>query len=477
MPKDAHKIKLSNRNLSVIIMALLLSWVLAFPFEGQILYAVSWHNKYDIRLLIYAGILAYCIGAIVSSWFAMDGRRVKNLFVLTSLLCILTSGIFFTRPNALWYLFLMAAMFFAGCCFACWGLHLISFTPMNERMKTSADVLIINNVILVVIGLMVFYFTYIAGLLFAILLMLACLLFTRYLPTELELPIIMKKNRSSNRNFAKAVLLLFLFIFSVSINVGLVFQVLLPSFIHLGILVNFFWSVPYIISLIAIRNLPKRFNRSYLLYIAIAMTGLAFVGFMSLDRSLISFVLICSIVFMARAVLDLFWWSIIGEMLQFSRRPIAIIGGGIACNVLGLLAGGIIGDFVFRMQYDSTYPATIALAVVFILMILMPPLHYELSGVLKNHIYLNLFSELAPVEQTEIIRTVKLIEHLTERESEIAALLMQGRTYKMIAAELYLSENTVKTHIKNVYSKLQVRNKTELINVLIENHSELRNEY
>ncbi len=422
--------------------------------------------------MIYAGILAYCTGAIISAYFVKDGRRVKALFAFTSLLCILTSGIFFVRPNALWYLFLMSALFFAGCSFAGWGLYFISFTPTNERMKTAADVLIYNNIILVVLGLAVVYGSYIAGLLFGILLLLVCLFFIRYLPTELELPII-SGNKSGSQNFMKAVLLLFLFIFSVSINIGLVFQVLLPSFYHLGIVVNFFWSVPYIISLIAIRNLPRRINRSYMLYIAIAMTGFSFVGFMSLDRSLTSFIIICSIVFMARAVFDLFWWSIIGEMLQFSPRPVVILGGGIACNVLGLLIGGIIGNFVFRMRYDSMYSATIALAVVFLVMILMPPLHHELSGVLKNHIYLTLFSELAATQQTEIIRTVKMIENLTERESEIASLLMQGRTYKMIAAELYLSENTIKTHIKNIYSKLQVRNKTELINELIENHSVL----
>ncbi|MDF2905019.1 MAG: transcriptional regulator, LuxR family [Herbinix sp.] len=473
MPKDTQKIKVSNRNTSVIIFALLLSWVLAFPFEGQILYAVSWHYGYDIRWLIYAGILAYSTGTIASDFFVKDGRMVKKLFTITLYLCVLASGIFFLQPSFLWYLSLIVALFFAGCSFAGWGLYYISFTPTNERMQTAADVLIYNNLILVVLGLVVVYGTYKAGLLFIILSLLVCLYFVRQLPLELELPSFIIVNKSRNHIFIKAVLLLFLFIFIVSINIGMVYQVILPSFIHIGIFVNFYWSAPYILTLIAIRNLPRNMNRNYLLYIAIAMTGLAFVGYMSLDRSLTSYVLICSTMFMARAVFDLFWWSIIGGMLQLSNHPIAILGGGITCNVLGLLVGGIIGNYVFIMQYGSNYSATIALAVVFIMMILMPPLHHDLSGVLKNHIYLNLFSELPPTEQSKIIRTVKLIEHLTERESEIATLLMQGRTYKMIAAKLYLSENTIKTHIKNIYSKLQVRNKTELINKLIENHSEL----
>lgn len=236
-------------------------------------------------------------------------------------------------------------------------------------------------------------------------------------------------------------------------------------------LVNFYWSFPYILSLIIIRNLPRHSNRNYLLYLAIAMTGFAYIGYMWFDRSILSFVLICTLTFLSKGIFDLFWWSIIGGMLDLTDHPIGILGGGITISSLGMLVGGIIGNFVIVMQYDSKYSATIALAMVFITLILMPPLHSELSAIMKNHVYLNQLSELPSAEQTDIIKMITLIENLTERESEIAALLMQGRTYKMISAELYLSENTIKTHIKNIYSKLNVSNKTELINRLLERHN------
>ncbi len=54
---------------------------------------------------------------------------------------------------------------------------------------------------------------------------------------------------------------------------------------------------------------------------------------------------------------------------------------------------------------------------------------------------------------------------LTDREKEIVNLLCTGRTYKMIAEELYLSENTIKTHIKSIYSKYEVQSKTQLIKI------------
>ncbi|MCR6641850.1 MAG: response regulator transcription factor [Sporocytophaga sp.] len=54
-------------------------------------------------------------------------------------------------------------------------------------------------------------------------------------------------------------------------------------------------------------------------------------------------------------------------------------------------------------------------------------------------------------------------ELLTERESEILQFLSVGKSYKTIAAELNISLDTVKFHIKNIYIKLQVSNKEDAI--------------
>jgi len=53
---------------------------------------------------------------------------------------------------------------------------------------------------------------------------------------------------------------------------------------------------------------------------------------------------------------------------------------------------------------------------------------------------------------------------LTRREGEILQLLARGFSYAAIADELTISMNTVKTHIKNIYRKLDAQNKTEAIN-------------
>jgi len=56
---------------------------------------------------------------------------------------------------------------------------------------------------------------------------------------------------------------------------------------------------------------------------------------------------------------------------------------------------------------------------------------------------------------------------LTPREKETLQLLSQGNSFKMIAAELGISIDTVRTHIKRIYDKLHVRSQIEAVSKAI----------
>ena len=51
---------------------------------------------------------------------------------------------------------------------------------------------------------------------------------------------------------------------------------------------------------------------------------------------------------------------------------------------------------------------------------------------------------------------------LTNREKQVAAGLLQGSTRLQLAEDLYISEDTVKSHISNIYRKLKVHSRIEL---------------
>jgi NarL family two-component system response regulator LiaR len=76
---------------------------------------------------------------------------------------------------------------------------------------------------------------------------------------------------------------------------------------------------------------------------------------------------------------------------------------------------------------------------------------------------------LAPEAAARLMREVRapatspeaLSEPLTERETEVLKLIARGKANKQIARELFVAISTVKTHVNNLYRKLDVSSRTQ----------------
>lgn len=458
---------IDERKLSIIIFSLFFSWLLAFPFEGQVLYVIS--NKYNILVhnMVFGAMIFHSMGLVLSGFFIRSIKAAKRFIIKSIIFCIVGTTIFFFSPSMLWIISLSIMAFLSGVSVAAWGYYFKRYTLPNERIKTAADVLIYSNILMIIINIVTVNISYYLGLALSILMLFGGLFFTRTLPVENE------TNRVSNtielfnvRMHMKSLGFLYLFIAVITINSGLMYQVINPAFQHHEFLISWYWAVPYITSLFIMKNLPRDTNRSYILYIAIAMIGFCFISFMILDRSALSYFIVNTLMLGACGIYDLFWWSILGEMLSLDNNPSRILGIGLSANVLGVLIGGVIGNKITSSNIQLHDISLLAFGVILVVFMILPILHKQLLSLLKEHAYLST-SQQIPEEKTKESNDNFQISHiLTQRENEIASLLLHGRTYKMIAEELYLSENTVKTHIKNIYSKLNVSSKTEFINLL-----------
>lgn len=104
---------------------------------------------------------------------------------------------------------------------------------------------------------------------------------------------------------------------------------------------------------------------------------------------------------------------------------------------------------------------------------------YAIEEVLNGKIYLPLalssrffeyfqqsFREENAKQETE---EENLLSYLTQREEEVLDLLTQGITYKGVANKLFISETTVKTHVNNIFQKLQVNDRTQAVLYAINN--------
>ncbi|GGG81849.1 DNA-binding response regulator [Parapedobacter pyrenivorans] len=74
----------------------------------------------------------------------------------------------------------------------------------------------------------------------------------------------------------------------------------------------------------------------------------------------------------------------------------------------------------------------------------------------------------------QMVPRARQIQHetyyLSDRETETLQLLVNGYSYKMIAAELNLSIDTIRFHIKKIYDKLHVHSATEAVSKTLKNN-------
>jgi DNA-binding NarL/FixJ family response regulator len=75
------------------------------------------------------------------------------------------------------------------------------------------------------------------------------------------------------------------------------------------------------------------------------------------------------------------------------------------------------------------------------------------------------------IQKSEIISLKQVnkisLDELTQREYEVVLEICKGKSNLEISEVLYVSMNTVKTHLKNIFSKLDVKSRTELFNKVI----------
>jgi len=463
---------LDGRKLSIIIFAFYFSWLLSFLFEGRVIYALSGHYKTTASNYVFSAMAFHFAGLLLSGFFVKSIKVARSFLIGSLSACIAGSLVFFFPPSVLWNVSMSGMAFLTGIAVAAWGYYYKKYTLPGDRMNTAADVLIYSNLLMIMINFITINLLDYLGFALSICMLLIALYFTRKLPVERETVLedvtaaFVKKEV-----LIKPLGLLCFFIVIISVNSGLMYQVTTPAFSQHEFLVSWYWAVPYILALYIMKNFLSNSNRAYILYIAIAMIGFCFIAFMILDRSAPSFLVVNTLMLGACGIYDLFWWSILGEMINLVKNPAKLLGLGLSANVLGVFIGGVLGKTIVGLAVQPHYISLIAFGIILITFMLLPVLNKELSQILRHHAYLTEEvmpkEDLTPTEKPkDFTEEVSIQFQLTRRETEIVRLLLQGRTYKMIAQELFLSENTIKTHIKNIYSKFDVTSKTELINLI-----------
>ena len=88
---------------------------------------------------------------------------------------------------------------------------------------------------------------------------------------------------------------------------------------------------------------------------------------------------------------------------------------------------------------------------------------YEGGALMSPGIALKAIHFLTGAAETKNQKDMESL-HLTERELDVLRLTARGYTYEFMADKLFVSNETVKKHMSNIFKKLHVKNKVEALN-------------
>jgi DNA-binding NarL/FixJ family response regulator len=97
---------------------------------------------------------------------------------------------------------------------------------------------------------------------------------------------------------------------------------------------------------------------------------------------------------------------------------------------------------------------------------------YAVKGIVRGELLEMIRSVHAGKRRLSASVAQRLAEHVGEepispRELEVLSLMAAGKRNKEIADELSIAEDTVKMHVRNIFSKLQVNDRTEAVTIAL----------
>lgn len=118
------------------------------------------------------------------------------------------------------------------------------------------------------------------------------------------------------------------------------------------------------------------------------------------------------------------------------------------------IAIGIVGVFLLSMYSIFTHQISIELPLIAIASIFLIIGIY----IARRKKQIAVISEIQEIDQNKIKEL-----GLSEREYEILLKIAEGHSNKEIGTQLYISESTIKTHISNLFLKLDVKRRTQAV--------------
>lgn len=445
-------------------MALYFGWILSFPYFGQVLKSLAQVVGINYDYLTLSFLFSHALGFVIGGIFLKNTKRWKQL-MFSSLIVVLTINLaMWFLPAALWILAMALAGIASPFYILGWSCLLATY-PAADKVKLYLNFIIRANLMMIlliyltsVLSPTTLYFASIIPLLIA----LAVLIFispgkSAAIKTKIEI-----KDSPS----ALYVFILTIFVILLNFTLGFVYTVIYDSFSYMAgnilSLRYYYRFIPYLLPYFVILKLRREVELKYMIYTAVSLTGLGYVSFIFLSSSVYNYYLTISVIQVGYALIALFVWLLIGNLSTRYATPYIFFGYGLFAILVGSFFGGILGKYLLDSgSAAQMVTAFSAIAALFSTLLAIP---WLLEKAEEDQTDLaQTFSNALIISDQEYLEEFFRKGGLTVREIGIVQLLLQGHSNKKIAETLFISEDTLKTHLRNIYRKYGVHKKSELL--------------
>ena len=455
-----------NFILTAVLLTSFFSWLLSFPYFGSILTVLSGSYVVDGNQITLTFILFHALGFLCGALFLKKTALWKHWIILSLAVMIILNLMLLLLPSVLWIPLMALIGFISSFYILGWSVIFSTFSTVEKIQLYSSSLFTAN-----LLNLCLLYYSDSFSpevLLLAIKLPLAAAIVVMLLKrSDLENDPL--SGQSIKVIFpARLVSLLFVVTFLLHFSFGFMFAVVDESHSFMdsnAFAQNYFRYIPYLLACMLVCLSASVFKLRYLVYTAISLFGLAYVFFALLNKTVAGFYLTTSMVESAVVILSVCVWVALGDLSLDHKVPYRLFGFGFFTTLLGVFAGGATGSHLLATSAMPELTAALAaIAAIFVALLAFPWLLDKIGRVLPA--IMENDDLPPPVDPLVELNAIYEKADLTKREIEIVGQLCQGHTNRVIAKNLYITENTLKTHLKKIYRKLDVSSKSELISML-----------
>lgn len=440
-------------------------WLLSFPLYGPVAFKmeeVATNQPFSLVTVfaLFHG-LAYLVGALIFQ----NKHKALGFMQGGIVLAFCVNLLMLFGPKQILWLPSMALLGIASSVFTLgWAKHYARSSDLIRKQKTMAMIIIVANLIFVVFNHLSQVLNFQELLVFGLIPLMAAMFFALYPEAVDE---IAHASLTVVQPIPKKLLVVFvLFIFALNLNGGFLYGNMMPLLSQKMPALTQYRFIPYILALVVLIWLTGRFPLEHLIYLGVSFLGLSFVSYALLYEVPFGAAFTAILAESAFAMLDLFLWTVLGLLSYLYGTPYLIFGTVLWANVTSVLVGNGIGQYLTQTIYPKKYTALLAGGIIFATFSIMP---WILGKIRSSEKMLEASANPLLATQKEKTTGERLATQvlpgmsLTPKELEILELILSGRTNQEIADRLFISINTLKTHLRHIYGKFGVNQKRQLV--------------